>query len=543
MSAFGLSGAKLWAMLGLLVVGAGVAGWMQWGRPGTAAGASAGRLGDNRIAVLYFEDVGGGDSLGYLADGLTEGLIRELSRVQTLDVISAGGVAPYRGTTVSRDSIARALRAGSLVTGSVERVGGQIRVTVRLVDGESGSDLERATRELPAGDLLAVEDTLAQEVARQIRAALGQEIELREQRRGASNVRAWTLVQQAARRREAAESAAVKGDEAAVQREFGAADSLLVAAENLDAAWPEPTIRRALVAYRRSRLAGDDQVAAAKWIDAGMEHVGRALKAAPQDPDALELRGNLRYWRWLLSLETDPAEARNLLAAAKEDLENAVKALPSQAGAWATLSHLYYQGGSLVDVKLAAQRAYEGDAYLSNADVVLSRLFYASYDLGQFTDAVDWCNEGKRRFPADFKFVECELYLLTSRAREPDVQLAWKLADSTTRLAPEQEREYQRLNSQMMVAATLARANLRDSARRVAQRSRGSSELDPTRDLVYAEAFVNTLLGDTTAAIEALKTYLAANPEKRAALAQDPSWWFRPLENHAGYRELVGAGR
>jgi eukaryotic-like serine/threonine-protein kinase len=154
---------------------------------------------------------------------------------------------------------------------------------------------------------------------------------------------------------------------------------------------------------------------------------------------------------------------------------------------------------------------------------------------------VHYCEEGKHRFPADFKFVECELYLLTSRAREPDVPLAWKLADSTTRLAPEQEREYQRLNSQMMVAATLARANLPDSARRVAQRSRGSSELDPTRDLVYAEAFVNTLLGDTTAALEALKVYLVANPEKRSSLAQDPSWWFRPLENNARFRELVGA--
>jgi eukaryotic-like serine/threonine-protein kinase len=540
------TGARLWsigaALLAIIVV-AGVGVWRVWLGPGTAAGALASRLGDNRIAVLYFEDSGGGDSLGYLADGLTEGLIRELSRVQTLDVISAGGVAPYRGTTVSRDSIARALRAGSLVTGSVERVGGQLRVTVRLVDGESGAELQRATRELPAGDILAVQDTLSQQVARQIRAALGQEIQLRQQRRRASTDRAWTMVQHAARRREAAESAAVRGDDAAVQREFGSADSLLAVAATLDPSWPEPTIGRAAVAYRRSRLAADDQVAASKWIEAGMRHVGQALEAAPQDPDALELRGNLRYWRWLLSLAPDPAEARILLASAKEDLETAVKVAPSQAGAWATLSHLYYQTGDLVDVKLAAQRAFEEDAYLGNADVVLARLFYVSYDLGQFTDATHYCEEGQRRFPTNSKFVECQLYLLTSRGRDPDVALAWKLADSAVRLAPEQEREYQRLNGQMMVAATLARANLPDSARRLVQRSRGNSEIDPTRDLIYAAAFVNTLLGDTTAAIEALKTYLVANPEKRASLAQDPSWWFRPLENSPRFRDLVGAIR
>ncbi|MBA3894789.1 MAG: hypothetical protein H0X69_14075, partial [Gemmatimonadales bacterium] len=508
-----------------------------------AAGAVTITLDSRRLAVLYFEDAGGGDSLGYLANGLTEGLIRELSRVQTLDVISTGGVAPYRGTTASRDSIARALRAGSLVTGSVERTGNRLRVTVRLVDGESGADLRRATRELPAGDLLAIQDTLSLEVARLIRSELGQQIELREQRQRASNVRAWTLVQQAARRSEAAESAAVRADSAVISREFRAADSLLGAAEILDPAWPEPALERAAIAYRRSRLASDDQVVAARWIETGLDHVGRVLRLEPQNADGLELRGNLRYWRWLLSLAPDPTEARALLAAARTDLESAVKLSPSQAGAWATLSHLYYQSGTAIDVKLAAQRAYEEDAYLGNADVVLARLFYASYDLGQFTDAAHWCEEGKRRFPADSKFVECQLYLMTSRAREPDVERAWRLADSATRLAPEHDREYQRLNNQLMVAAILARANLPDSARRLAQRSRGTPEIDPTRDLKYAEAFVNTILGDTAAAVAALKVYLVANPEKRASLAEDPSWWFRPLENSTRYRELIGTAR
>jgi hypothetical protein len=94
----------------------------------------------------------------------------------------------------------------------------------------------------------------------------------------------------------------------------------------------------------------------------------------------------------------------------------------------------------------------------------------------------------------------------------------------------------------MMVAAVLARANQPDSARRLALRSTGNNELDPTRDLVYAAAFVHTLLGDTVLAVEALKQYLVANPEKRATLAEDPTWWFRPLEQSAQFRELVGAG-
>jgi tetratricopeptide (TPR) repeat protein len=255
----------------------------------------------------------------------------------------------------------------------------------------------------------------------------------------------------------------------------------------------------------------------------------------------LELRGNLRYWRWLLGLAPDPAQARALLKGAQDDLEAAVKIAPSQAGAWSTLSHLYNQTGDNVDVKLAARRAYEEDAYLSNADVILSRLFYSSYDLAQFPDAVHWCDEGQRRFPADEKFAECQLWLMTTKAVEPDIPRAWRLADSLVRRAPERKREYQHLNGEMTVAAILARAGLKDSARRVAARARSTPELDPMRDIVLSGAFVYTLMGDKDEALKSLKTYLAANPERRANMAEDSGWWFRSLQDDPRFRKLVGA--
>src|SRR5207245_9257672 len=85
--------------------------------------AAEGGLDPRHVAVLYFEDLSKDSSLGYLTDGLTEMLISQLAGVRTLAVTSRNGVAPYRANDLPRDSIARLLRAGPLVEGSVEHVG------------------------------------------------------------------------------------------------------------------------------------------------------------------------------------------------------------------------------------------------------------------------------------------------------------------------------------------------------------------------------------------------------------------------------------
>ena len=125
--------------------------WRLW--PSGTLAATTGGLDPSNIAVLYFEDLSTDGSLQYLADGFTEGLIDELSRVNALDVVSRNGVAQFRDGTVSRDSIARALDVGTLIEGTVEPVGDRLRVAVRFADGNSGVDFERAAFELPAGDV------------------------------------------------------------------------------------------------------------------------------------------------------------------------------------------------------------------------------------------------------------------------------------------------------------------------------------------------------------------------------------------------------
>ena len=519
-----------------------IAGWGVLARVrGRARPSSveAGGLDPRRVAVLYFEDLSSKRSLAYLSDGLTEALIRELGRVAGLEVVSKNGVAPYRDPGIPRDSVGRALGAGTLVQGSVEEVGERYRVSIRLIEGASGADFRRASFEQPKGDLLKIRDTLAAKVADFLRERLGEEVRLREERAGTSSPTAWALVQQAENAQKDADARAGT-DPAAAGQLYAQADSLLAAAEAVDGAWVEPIVLRARVAYQRSRLERDPR-ALDRAIQTGLRHAERAVHVSPQSPDALEIRGTLRFWRYARGLEPDAAAAQRLLAAARADLEDATRLNPRQVGAWTVLSRLYYDTRDLVEANRAARAAYEGDAYLVGADAILSRLFFTSYDLELFQPALDWCDKGRRRFPRDPRFAECELMLLSTNVRDPDVAEAWRLADDVAQLSPAQERSLRRLRAQIWVAAVLGRAGLRDSAGRVLERSYGTPDIDPTKDLPGYQAAVYGMLGNKEAALRSLSEYLVANPAHREGFRKNVHWWWRSIQDDPKFKALIGA--
>src|SRR5207247_2428931 len=501
-------------------------------------GTTVGGLDPRHVAVLYFEDLSAKRDLAYLADGLTDALIGELARVPGLTVVSKNGVAPYRSPDIPRDSIARALDAGTLVQGTVEDVGARYRVTTRLIEGTSGADFRRASFEQPKGNLLAMRDTLAGKVAEFLRERLGEEVRLREERTETSNAAAWAAVQQAERARR--DAVAPGATEVVTAQLYARADSLLAEAEALDGGWVEPIVQRARVAYDRSRIARNPPDVD-KALQVALRHAERALRRNPESPDALEIRGRIRFARYARGLEPDAAAAERLLAMARTDLEDATRLNPNQVIAWTVLSRLYYDEEDLVAANRAARAAYDGDAYLAGADVILDRLYATSYDLELFQPAIDWCDKGRRRFPSDARFVECQLLLLSTKAKDPDVAQAWRLAAEAVQLSPERDRALNRLYGQVWVAAVLGRAGLKDSARHVLQRSRGSPDIDPEREISGFQAAVYTMLGDKEAALRLLSEYLVANPRHREGFRKNVHWWWRSLQEEPRFKALIGA--
>jgi tetratricopeptide (TPR) repeat protein len=316
---------------------------------------------------------------------------------------------------------------------------------------------------------------------------------------------------------------------------------MLGVAEQKDPRWATPAVQRAWLAYRQTELAGYDEALNEKWIGVGMKHADRALELRPNDPEALEIRGTLRYWRWLMSLEPDQSRAAKLLSDAEEDLRNAVTANPTAAWAWTVLSFLLSGEGQTAEAKLAAQRSYEADPYLKSARQTVWRLFQSSLDLEDAKEARYWCDQGQQRFPDYYRFAECQIWLYSLKEVEPDPEKAWEEYGRFVELTPPALKPYHQLYGRMLVAMALARAGLADSAKAVAESSRGDTSVDPTKDLAYYEALLRILLGEQDRAITLLSTYVAANPQMRATVAKDQTWWFRDIRNTPRFKSLFGS--
>jgi TolB-like protein len=494
------------------------------------------------IAVLYLEPRSPEEDVPFLAAGLTETLIAELSPIPGLHVISRNGVAPFRGVPVPSDSIGRALGVGTIVNGTVALSGDQVRVSVEFTSASTGQSLGRYREERARAELFQLQDDLAHEVAVRLREIVGEEIDLIERQAGAENVRAWELMQRARAMTDQAEAAQQAGDTETAWAMSGTADSLLAASEEEAPGWVEPTVRRGWLAYERSRWRGpSEQAEAGRWIAEGLMHAQIALRLDSLDADAHELQGTLKYWKWLLDLEPDATGAGQLFEGAETDLRRAIALNPTQAGAWGSLSHLVLNKGATAEGKMAASRAYDADAYLRNADVILWRLYTTSYDLEDRVEAEKWCRELGRRFPGDVRFVECQLWLMSMHDAEVDVDRAWELAGAYEAASTPQTAELDRRWAGMAVAAALAGGGMADSARAVAVRSRGGAAVDPARDLMYVEAFVRTILGDTDEAFNLLTQYLAVIGQGGAGeLAEH--WWFEGLRGDPRYESVFGGG-
>jgi len=128
------------------------------------------------LAVLPLANLSGDPEQNYFADGLTEVLITELSRLSSPKVISRTSVMQYRGETRKPMSqIGRELHADAVLEGSVLRSGNRVRIVAHLIYVPSDQTLLAETYQHNLEDVLNLQREVAQSIARQVRLNLTSE--------------------------------------------------------------------------------------------------------------------------------------------------------------------------------------------------------------------------------------------------------------------------------------------------------------------------------------------------------------------------------
>lgn len=145
----------------LLVIATGFVGW-HLRSPGFDEMPTAPRL---SIVVLPFANLGDDPKQQYFADGVTEDLTTDLSRIADMLVISHDSAATYKARPTNAKQIGRELGVRYVLEGSVQRFGNTIRINAQLIDAETNMHLwaERFDRDM--GGLFALQDEITHRIA------------------------------------------------------------------------------------------------------------------------------------------------------------------------------------------------------------------------------------------------------------------------------------------------------------------------------------------------------------------------------------------
>ena len=158
-----------------------------------AAAGAAQRSGTDKpsIAVLPFTNMSGDPEQEYFADGITEDIITDISRISGLFVIARNSSFAFKNRSADVQEVGRKLGVRHVLEGSVRKVGMKVRINVQLIDAESGGHVwaERYDRDLE--DIFAVQDEVTRRIVNVLKVTLSASELVRREDRGKVNPEAY----------------------------------------------------------------------------------------------------------------------------------------------------------------------------------------------------------------------------------------------------------------------------------------------------------------------------------------------------------------
>jgi TolB-like protein/class 3 adenylate cyclase/Flp pilus assembly protein TadD len=183
------------AVLVALVVLAGLALWQRPWEPReepASLEAMAFPLPDKpSIAVLPFTNLSDDPNQEYFVDGMTEDLITDLAKIESLFVIARNTVFTYKGKSVVVPDVARELGIRYVLEGSVRRVGDVVRINAQLIDGISGAHVWAERYDGTLANIFALQDDVTREIVAQLQITLTPDEQSHQNRKDTDNPEAY----------------------------------------------------------------------------------------------------------------------------------------------------------------------------------------------------------------------------------------------------------------------------------------------------------------------------------------------------------------
>ncbi len=145
------------------------------------------------IAVLPFVNMGGDPEQAYFADGMTEDLITDLSKVAGLFVIARNSTFVYKGKATDIREVAKTLGVRYVLEGSVRRSGAQVRVNAQLIDATTGGHVWADRYDGDLKNIFAFQDKVTRNVVTALAVELTKDDKERVARKGTGNAQAYDV--------------------------------------------------------------------------------------------------------------------------------------------------------------------------------------------------------------------------------------------------------------------------------------------------------------------------------------------------------------
>jgi TolB-like protein/class 3 adenylate cyclase/Flp pilus assembly protein TadD len=357
-----------------------ISAWWLW--PATKPSSSPAAAGTTSIAqplvaprlsivVLPFTNLSNDPEQQYFADGITEDLTTNLSRLPDMFVISRNSAFTYRDKPLDTKQIGRELGVRYVLEGSVQRSGSRVRVNTQLINAETDAHLWADRFDSDASDLFALQD----QITRQIAIALNVEVITAEAARPAQNPDALDYV--------------LRGRAALYrpisQENYAEAINLFEHALELDpqSADAQLGLAQALV----GRVLDFGPSSPADDIKRAETLANRALVAAPRTPLAHSVKGGV-------------LRAQRRCAEAILEYETALSLDHNAVGALAAIGRCKIYIGPIEDaipmleqaIRLGPRDPYIGYWYFRIGETHLLQ--------SHIDEAILWFEKAKRAFPA-----------------------------------------------------------------------------------------------------------------------------------------------